>query len=388
MYNAEQKDFLVNLLQQLIKQPGFSGDEKNSADILEKAMKELNYDEVHRTANGDVVGVINGKQPGPTLLFDGHIDVVPVGALADWSVEPHGGLIKDGYMWGRGTCDMKSGVAAQVCAAGFANREKVAGKVVISCSVAEEILIGRALHDILKKFPADKVLITEPTGLKFGINERGRAGIEIETFGKVAHSSRPELGDNAVYRMMEAISSIRNMPRAKDAQMGEEVIALVDIRSTPYPGNGSVPDYCRTFWESRILPGETREGFLNRWNDATSNIDPDKIKIRYSTLTRMTYTGNELVHEDFLPGIKLEESHPFYRQVKNAIEVSGVELQYYNVPYGSNGLMSGGVFGIPTLILGAGDIDLAHKPDERIKLEDVFKATEIYQTMIETNQEI
>lgn len=379
----DQEQEIILLTQDIVRQPGFSGEEAASAKILAQKMEQLGYDEVKIDAYGDVIGIIHGAKAGPTLLFDGHIDVVPIREPDAWEHEPYGAELKDGIIWGRGTSDMKGPVACMVCAASYVNRTDISGTIIISCSVAEELLIGQALSYILKAYPTDAMLITEPTRLKLGINEKGRAGLEMLTTGKVAHSSCPELGDNAVYRMMEAISRIRGISRRQDPDMGIEVIELVDILSSPYPGNGSIPGNCRTFWECRLLAGETKNGFYKRWMEALK--DMDKVQLNYATLSIDCYTGAKLQKIDFLPGWKLEKDTPFRKQVEKAILESNVDLEYYPVPYGSNGDLSGGLMRIPTLVLGPGDINLAHKPNEHIYVKDLLKAVEIYSRVIELN---
>jgi len=379
----DQEQEVVLLTQDIVRQPGVTGEEAASAKILARKMEQLGYDEVKIDAYGDVIGVIHGAKPGPTLLFDGHIDVMPIREPDAWEHKPYEAELKDGIIWGRGTSDMKGPVAAMVCAASYVNRKDISGTIVMSCSVAEELLIGQALSYILKDYPADAVLITEPTRLKLGINEKGRAGLEMVTTGKIAHSSCPELGDNAIYRMTEAISRIRGITRHQDPDMGTEVIELVDILSSPYPGNGSIPGSCRTFWECRLLAGETKNSFYKRWMEALKGMD--KVKLNYATLSNDCYTGAKLKKIDFLPGWKLEKDTPFRKQVEKAILDSDVDLEYYSVPYGSNGDLSGGLMGIPTLVLGPGNIDFAHKPNEHIYVKDLLKAVEIYSPVIELN---
>ncbi len=189
----DQEQEVILLTQDIVRQPGFSGEEAASVKILAQKMEQLGYDEVKIDAYGDVIGVIHGAKPGPTLLFDGHIDVVPIREYDAWEHEPYGAELEDGIIWGRGASDMKGPVAAMVCAASYVNRKDISGTIVMSCSVAEELLIGQTLSYILKDYPADAVLITEPTRLNLGINGKGRAGLERVTAGKVAYSSCLEI---------------------------------------------------------------------------------------------------------------------------------------------------------------------------------------------------
>lgn len=381
----DQENEVILLTQDIVRQPGISGKEDETAKIIAQKMEQLKYDDITVDDYGSVIGVIKGPKPGPTLLFDGHIDVVPVGEYDAWEHDPYKAVLKDGIIWGRGTADMKGAVAAMVCAASYVNRQDILGTIVISCSVAEESSMGQALFHILNSHPADAVLITEGTNLKLGISEKGRAAVEMVTTGRVVHDSRPELGDNAVYRMMEAISRIRNIPLRKDPDMGTEVIELSDIISSPYPGNGFVPGSCKTSWICRLLPGETKDSFFQRWMEALKGVD--NVQVKYAVSRKKCYTGEELTKFDFFPAWVSKKNIPFRKQVEKAILDSGINLEYYSVPYGTNGDLSGGLMGIPTLVLGPGDIYecLIHQPNEHIYIKDIIKAVEIYCQVIELN---
>jgi acetylornithine deacetylase/succinyl-diaminopimelate desuccinylase-like protein len=108
---------VVELTQRLVQASGLSGDERASADVAESAMAELGFREVLRDDYGSVIGLIGPAETDITALFDGHTDVVP--ATGEWSVDPYGGLIRDGHIFGRGSTDMKGGLAAAIC--GIAN---------------------------------------------------------------------------------------------------------------------------------------------------------------------------------------------------------------------------------------------------------------------------
>ena len=221
------------------------------------------------------------------------------------------------------------------------------------------------------------MVIGEPTGLKLGHAEKGRASIEMICHGTVAHSSRPDLGDNAVYRMMDAIERIRSLPRRSHPLLGDEVIELVEISSLPSPGNGSIPGTCHAVWECRLLPGETKEGFIERWKTALQGID--RTDLRIADYEQTSYTGKTMRMEDFHPGWLSEEiDKGFTTLVSESIREWGRTVEFYAAPYGCNALVSAAKMKIPTVILGPGDIALAHKPNENILIDDLLAAAGIY----------
>lgn len=379
----EQQQEIIAFTQELIRSPGYSGNEAQTAAIVLRKMESLGYDEIIADEYGNIIGILRGKQPGPSLMFDGHMDVVLVKDSEVWDHPPYGGELIDGVLWGRGASDMKGPLAAMICAPAFLKREDFVGTVIVSASVAEEYIPGCALGKVLDKVHADKIIVGEPSSLKLGIAEKGRAGVEIITRGTLAHSSRPDLGDNAVYRMLEVIHRIRSLPKRSHQFLGPEIIELVEIESRPRPGNGCIPDWCRSFWECRLLDDTTKDEFLLRWKKALYAID--KTQVRYAYLNVKCYTGTLLEAEDFLPGWFLPENHPFRLQVEIAIRRCGIEPELYAVPHGSNANLSSGYQKIPSLVLGPGDVALAHKPNEFIKIDELIKGAQIYASIVALN---
>ena len=188
---------------------------------------------------GDVLGIRRGQRPGPTLLLDAHLDTVPVTDPSTWKHDPFGAELVQDRLWGRGSADTKGSLATMICAA--ATLEDFAGTIIVSASVCEENMTTKALDHILENHPVDAVLVGEPTSLKLGVAQKGRAGIFVEASGRSAHTSRPELGDNAVYKMMEAISRIRALALPFDPELGSGVCELIEIDSEPKPSPGMVP---------------------------------------------------------------------------------------------------------------------------------------------------
>lgn len=381
-----QQEEVLAFAQELVRIPGTSGNEGQVATLVNQKMRALGYDQVHVDSYGSVIGVVQGSRPGPTLLFDGHTDVVPIREPDQWSCNPYGGVVEDGKLMGRGATDMKGSLAAMICAASYIDRATIAGTIVVSASVAEELLPGRALEKILDEFPADAVVIGEPTELRLGFEEKGRCTIGMTAMGKVAHSSRPELGENAIYYAVNAIERIKAIPLRSDSTLGSEVIELVEIRSNPSPGNGSVPDHCWGLWECRILPGETEQAFLDRFKNCQKGTEWEtKVRFRIEAIDVACYTGTHLVGKDFLPGWKGDTNSGINRQLEAAIEKCGIPLIHWPIPYGCNALASCGLRGLPTVVFGPGDVACAHRPNEYLEIRDLWKATEVFGSTMEFN---
>lgn len=381
----ERQAELIRFTQELVRCPGFSGDEAKTAAAVTRQMKELGYDKVEVDRWGNVIGTICGARPGPTIVFDGHMDVVPIRMPELWEHEPYGGEISDGKIWGRGTTDMKGGLAACLCAAAFVDRANIAGTILVTATVAEELVIGRGLGKVLEGRNVDAVITCEPTGVnQLAVAGVGRTTIEMSVQGLVAHSSQPHLGDNAVYRAMDASERIRKMPRRKDPFFGTDVIELVEIKSKPSPGNGCVPDTCWVLWECRLFPGETQQTFLNRFHAALKDFDGvEKVTLKIGRTAVDCYTGERLDYEDFLTAWATPPEEPFRKLVEQALFQTGIKVNPIIFRGCTNVNISAGAMGIPSLIYGPGNLDLAHKPNEYLDIEELLLSARAYGKIIE-----
>ncbi len=117
MFNKEREEKVISLCQELIKEQSYSGQEDKVVEVLKKNFNELGFDDVVVDKYGNIIGHIKGKRPGKKIVFDGHIDTVPVTNPDEWTHAPFAAEIHDGKIYGRGTTDMKGAVAAMTCAA-------------------------------------------------------------------------------------------------------------------------------------------------------------------------------------------------------------------------------------------------------------------------------
>ena len=205
MYTNEQ---LIEFCQEAVRIPSYSGQEKGVAEFMKRKMEEYGFDEVIIDKYGSVLGTINGKRPGKTILMDGHIDTVDVIDAPQWKHDPFGGEIVDGRIYGRGTSDMKGSDCAMITAAArYAEKtgKDFAGKICVSCTVHEECFEGVSSREITRLAKPDFVIIGEATTTTVKRGQRGRAEVVVETDGVSCHSSNPEKGVNAVYEMMAVI---------------------------------------------------------------------------------------------------------------------------------------------------------------------------------------
>ena len=173
-------------------------------------MEQIGYDEVKVDELGNLFGRLGS---GPrVLMIDGHCDVVDIGNLDNWEVHPTGGEIKDGQMYGRGSCDQKGGLASAVYSAKILREVGIPEDVTlwVVASIMEEDCEGLAWKYIIEedKFKPEAVLITEPTNLNIYRGHRGRLEMKLRTDGVSCHGSAPERGVNAIYKMAPILSEM------------------------------------------------------------------------------------------------------------------------------------------------------------------------------------
>ena len=290
-----------------------------------------------------------------------------------WLHGPFGAEIDQGRIWGLGSTDTKGALAAMLCAA--VALDDFLGTLFVSASVCEESMTARALAHMLDRHPADLVILGEPTSLCLGIAQKGRAGLLVEASGRSGHSSRPELGDNAIYKMMEAVSRIRALPLPADPGMGQGVCELIEIDSEPKPSPGMVPHLCTARLALRLLPGETAQSVLERTRSSLDGLGG--VSARLLETSQRCHTGLAITMHEFIPAWK---NRDLALQAR-LLEALGTNA--YVAPYTTNASAAAGR-NIPTFILGPGSIEQAHTVDEWIALDQLNAAQASYTAVIRT----
>ncbi len=385
MLDMERRKNVEDLCSALVREESLSGREEKAAAILREAMVAMGYDEVVIDGYGNCIGLIKGKRPGKTVLFDGHLDVVPAGDASRWTRPPYSGEVKDGKMWGRGTSDMKCAVGSMACAAAFFaedNGRDFPGELYVVGGCHEECFEGVAAREVSARTKPDYVIIGEASQLNLKVGQRGRAEIRLETFGRPVHSSNPETGINAVYKMIELIDRVRKMPLGEHPLLGNGILELVDIKSAPYPGDSVVPEYCVANFDRRLLVGETPESVLAPIQaiiDDLAKADPDfKAKVSYVHGREKCYTGEYIEADRFFPAWLFSPNDAHVRDVLREFAAMGHEPEIGCWHFCTNGSHYGGEAGIKTLGFGPGDLHTAHIIDEYMPMEQLMLATRLY----------
>jgi len=373
---------LIGFARGLVQTPSLSCREERVAKLVEAEMKALGFDEVTVDLFGSVIGVIEGAEPGPTLLFDAHTDTVDVTGGVPWKKDPFSGEVADGFLHGRGSADMKGALAAMVHAAAGVDRTRLRGRVVVSASPMEEVLEGAALKPVMEAFPPDFVVIGEATDLNLALGGRGRAEIHLETTGVPTHSSAPHLGRNAVLDMMNLIGGIEAIQLPSNPLMGPAILALTEISSAPFPANSVIPSICRATYDRRLLPGETKGDVLGSIQEVAEGRDL-KLSARIGVGEYRTFTGKTLSMEKFFPAWELPENDGFVIRALVGLVTGGLSPELGAYRFCTNAAYSAGVAGVPTIGFGPAEETDAHRVDERLRLDDLEAAARGYAGIIE-----
>ncbi|MFQ5407802.1 MAG: YgeY family selenium metabolism-linked hydrolase [Anaerolineales bacterium] len=373
---------IIELTQALVRISSPPGEEQDVTAFLLSDLQTRGFDQVRADEHGSIVAVVEGAQPGPTLLFDAHTDTVGVAPGVPWQHAPYGGEVVGDRIYGRGSSDMKGALAAMIVAAAALDRSALAGRVVISASVMEEVLEGVALRAVMETEQPDLVVIGEASDLKLVHGGRGRAEIRLESIGRPAHTSAPHLGLNAVHALLPAVQAIGQLALPNDPVVGPGVMALTDIISEPYPGHSVIPSRCRATYDRRLGPGETPEAVLASLADLPTlpgaKLDVSIVEGRYTSAT-----GTELQSRKWFPAWLLPEDDPFVRAAAHGLESVGLPVMFSTYQFCTNAAYSMGEAGVPTIGFGPSREALVHIVDEYVEVQQLEQAARGYRAIME-----
>jgi succinyl-diaminopimelate desuccinylase len=351
--------------------------ETRLSDFLELYFKQLQvqYERFEvRPGRHNVVARFNSPGATRTIMLDAHQDTVPVDGM---TIPPFDPVISDGKLYGRGSCDVKGGMAAMLAAFERLVQEKPAGaaNVIMSCTCDEEAtalgidhLVQTWIHSrsTIATRP-DLVIVAEPTNLDVVVAHRGVARWKIFTKGVACHSSRPDQGINAIYRMAKVLNAFEEyaieLPKkiAPHHLCGDATLSVGLIQGGI--SVNTVPDQCEIQIDRRLLPGETGQAAID---DVMAFL---KNKLDFEAIFEPTFLICLAMPDDL--------NGPLSDELLNTIASVVGPHQKIGVPYGTNSppIVADGV---PTVVFGPGDIAKAHSKDEWITIEQLDQASEIY----------
>jgi putative selenium metabolism hydrolase len=379
--NAEEKREMTGFLQGLVQMPSPSGQEKAVAGLLKEGYKAAGVQNVHIDKIGNVVAEL-GSGSGPTLVINGHMDTVAP-AVGEWKHDPYSGHVADGYLHGVGSCDMKGSLAAMVYAAKrlTASNVELKGRLIFLSVVQEEPCEGSAMQAWAAEtgITPDYVLLGEPSDMGVMLGHRGRVLMRVTVHGKSSHASQPHLGYNAITAAARLLFGIEMMAAdlPDDPSMGPGSVAVTDIDSDA-PSMNAVPHRCSFVVDRRLTLGETPSRALSQI-EAIIEREGLNAEVEIITYDKMTYSGYGFHVEESFDAWALDAKTPLAAQLKTSVRaVCGEEPHTGYWQFSTDGVFSMGVANIPTVGFGPGDPTLAHAAGERVKLDDVAAAAQVY----------
>lgn len=377
--SEKYSDYTAQNLSKLIKIKSLSAQEKEVQLELKRQMQEAGFDEVRIDGLGNVIGKIgNGKK---ILAIDGHMDTVDMGNMQNWTFDPLGGEIKDGFVHGRGTVDQEGGPAAFVTAGRILKELAFDRDLTIYFvgSVMEEDCDGLCWKYIIEeeKIVPDFVISTEPTNLNIYRGHRGRMEIHVHFYGVSSHGSAPERGKNAIYMASKTALEIEKLNErlAYDEFLGRGSVTISEIISGS-PSLCAVSDYTRIHLDRRLTWGETKESAIAEIEALVKDMNA---KVEVLDYSETAWTGLTYGMEKYYPTWKMEEDTEIVQTGVSAYEkLYGQKPKVDKWTFSTNGIMTCGTYKIPTIGFGPGNEVLAHAPNEKVPISDLVVATAFY----------
>lgn len=399
---------MIEFCGDMIKLPSLSGEEGAVSELVFSKLSELGYDEVFRDEWGNVCGIIHGEKDGPTIMYNGHMDIVTEGDKSEWKgYDPYGGQIDvstifDKYnekeeeaevMHGRGASDMKCGLGAQIFtgAALVKLREqgvKWKGDFLLAAVVMEENgemmgTIKLCENELPKRnIKVDGMVCAEPSSMQLALGHRGRMEIKVTVHGKSCHGSSPWLGVNAVEKAAKLIVAVEDKFSKEvktDDNLGKAGIALTIIECEP-AALCIVPDKCHITYDRRLVPGETIDDALNEIREIADDIaksDPDfKADVSINSAVRSSFTGKSESIESKKDVWIIDREHPFIQACAQGLTDAGEDVRYTYWPFSTDIPQVGSIMKKPAVGFSAGQELYIHNGEEKIRLDYLKKSLE------------
>ncbi|WP_256757932.1 M20 family metallopeptidase [Cohnella sp. WQ 127256] len=371
---------LIGFLQALVRTNSENppGREMAVANLIAHTLQSFGCQVEIQPVDGDrfnVIVILEGEQ-SEKILFNGHTDTVPVGNLKLWSSDPWAAEIRDGRLYGLGSCDMKAGLAAMIYAikALVESKTKFIRGLIFTAVIDEEVnfLGTTALLSDNKLADCVMAYVSEPTSLRIGNRLKGAIEFSARTYGKSAHTGVAFNGENAIYKMSRYIEALRsyNDSLAKDYSDPDLRYPTVNVgKIQGGVGVTLVPDYCELEFDRQVLPSES--------------MDEAEIEIRKLTasINESEQIGVELVVRQSFSTWTIPEEEEVVRRLSSSIQDATSqkpELMGFN-GYAEVELLSAA--GIPSVLYGPGSINVAHAPDEFVPMDEVIQAARVYALM-------
>jgi succinyl-diaminopimelate desuccinylase len=378
------RDAVVAFTQALVRiesvnDPEGGRSEAPAAALVERQMRAFGWEPaVEEVAPGrpNVVAVIEGGEPGPTLLFEGHTDVVTEGARELWSVDPFGGEIRDGRLYGRGAADMKAGVAAMLFAAAAVERSgRFPGRIVVAALADEEGMMLGAKRFCTGETAAgvDAAIVCEPEGWEVCTAQKGALRLRLDARGKMAHGAMPQHGVNPAPALAAFVEAVGRHERRLQHEhgahptLGPTYLTPTVIRAGDELQLNVIPELAWLAVDVRTIPAVDHAELVVR------------LRAEAERIAGETGVQLELSIVDDRPSTETPADEAVVRAVVDAHrERFGEPPAYGGVPGATDGTILWRDLGIPVVVYGPGGKWIAHQVDEYVEVDEIGDYAELY----------
>jgi len=395
-----QRDTSVRLLQDLVRIPCVTGAEAPAAEVAERAFRERGletdtwsatpeemtpyFDHVGEQQTYEnrpnVVGVRRGSGGGRSILLNAHIDTVSPGDPAAWTHDPLSGVVEGDLLYGRGSCDMKGGLVTHLAALDALSAAGVtlAGDVTVAATVGEEDGGLGALSTVLRGYRADAALITEPTRLALVPAQGGSLVFRLTVTGRSAHAAVRDEGVSALEKFVPIFEDLMQFERERNETLNHP---LYDGMKNKVPINiglvragnwaSTVPETLVAEGRIGLIPGEEVGPFKQQVVERIRAVAARDPWLREHSPEIEWFSGQ------FAPA-EIPPDAPICHALSRAHELTtGQKPSIEGVPYGADMRLFVRFGEMPCVMYGAGDVNVAHAPDEYISIPDLLTATKI-----------
>jgi len=372
---------MVDFLADLVRLRTYTGEEGPAVERTLAELRAIGCDKVWMDSAGNALGQIGAHER--ILLYNAHLDTNEIADEKEWQYPPLEAVVKDGTLYGLGASDCKAGVAAIVYGAAILKKLGLdpGCSVVVMGATLEEDAEGFALRSLVERdgLRPEAVLLAEATDLTLRRGHRGRCEARVRVKGKAAHASTPQLGENAILKMLSVIEAVEKMnatlPVDPTFGQGNQVVTLIAGPRTP----NSVPGWCEIALDRRLVPGETPASVTEALR---SVVEPLGATVEIPIQAVRAHTGLNLDNQAFFPGWLLAEGSHLLAAGQATYQTlwkKPAEVAVWK--FSTDGTYSAGAAGIPTLGFGPQEEKYVHTPEDQVNLEKVKKAAMFYALM-------
>ena len=306
-----------------------------------------------------------GPKNAPALMLNGHIDVVGVEGMVH---EPFGAELRDGRIYGRGSGDMKAGVAA-MCAAAVAGAGTRSARQILVTAVVDEEYESLGTRALLSAgVRAETAIITEPTRLAICPAHRGFVWLDVAFKGRAAHGSRYDIGVDAITHAGLVLAELEKLEQTRELGPRHPLLGRGSLHASTITGGvglSTYPEECRLAIERRTLPGESTEKAMKEITDACAAARASHPQLD----ARVTLTTAQLPSD-------VAVDSPIVERLRGALQREKVPLRIEGLSAWTDAALLNEA-GVPTICFGPGDIALAHAAEEFVQVEEIEVATRV-----------